>query len=312
MYIYIMSKKDYLKGDLPNDINIRAEIDAELDNFDMKNEDETYGDKIFSTNDFEKKIKKFNPNQLTQDGFIAIIASRRTGKSCLCESLIHEYRKKHKVDAVFLYSKTGAGFYQIPQSFRFRSLDTLHELINTQIKVKKFNQKQKSDKSKISSKVIVIIDDMIDGSNGLRNSKLLTKLSTMGRHIAYKKEHNDLEGNGIMTILISQIYTGLNPTMRQNCDWVFFSKTANREQRRRFVEENLTLNTGKNGLKEAYNLFDVVNNEDYRFLAINTTHSNKYDYDDYVYTYKAKINLPKEKWSGNADDWKNNKINIEW
>ncbi len=153
---------------------------------------------------------------------------------------------------------------------------------------------------------------MIDGNGEMRKNKLLTKLSSMGRHIGFKKEHNDLKDNGIMVILISQIFTGLNPTMRRNCDYVFFTKIPSRNERKAIVEEYLTLKTGRTGLREAYNVYDMVNEHDYQFLCICANKSNKYDYKDYVHTYIAKPNLPREKWSGTAEDWKNNEILIRW
>ncbi len=269
-------------------------------------------ERLLSTGEISKSINLFNCCDIPQDAFISVIAPRRSGKSTLVESMIHEYRKKHKVDAVFLFSKTDAGFYQIPKQYRFRTLEPLNEIIDLQLKVKRFNQKQRKDKDKISSKVIVILDDMIDGNGTMRKNKLLTKLSSMGRHIGFKKEHNDLKDNGIMVILISQIFTGLNPTMRRNCDYVFFTKIPSRNERKAIVEEYLTLKTGRTGLREAYNVYDMVNLNDYQFLCICANKSNKYDYKDYVHTYIAKPNLPREKWSGTAEDWKNNEILIRW
>lgn len=277
----------------------------------MKN-NEKVEDRLLTTEQISSMVKVFNPADLTQDSFIYVCAPRRSGKSTLVEDIIHNYRKKHKVDAVFLFSKSQAGFYQIPSAYRFRSLDNLQNLIDIQIRVKKYNQKQKKDSDKVSSKVIVILDDMLDGSKSMRSNKLLTKLSTMGRHIAYKKEHNDLKDNGIMVICISQDFIGINPTIRRNIDWCFATKIPDRNQRKALVEQYLCLKTGRNGLKEAYSCFDIVNEKDFQFLCINSTNSNRYEYDDYVYKYVAKDKLPEEKWSGSEQDWKNNFIEIVW
>ena len=292
--------KNYLADDTPVS-NLRAKLNSDK----MK-------DRLMTTDEIHTTLKPFNCCDIPQDAFISVIAPRRSGKSTLVESIIHEYRKKHKVDAVFLFSKTDAGFYQIPKQYRFRTLEPLNDIINVQLKVKRFNQKQRKDSDKISSKVIVILDDMIDGNGEMRKNKLLTKLSSMGRHIGYKKEHNDLKNNGIMVILISQIFTGLNPTMRRNCDYVFFTKIPSRVERKAIVEEYLTLKTGRNGLRESYNVYDVVNKNDYQFLCICANKSNKYEYCNYVSTYIANPTLPKERWSGTAEDWKNNEILIRW
>ena len=292
--------KNYLADDTPVS-NPRANLNSKK-----------MEERLATTDEIYPTLSSLKCCDIPQDAFISVIAPRRSGKSTLVESLIHEYRKKHKVDAVFLFSKTDAGFYQIPKQYRFRTLEPLNEIIDLQIKVKRFNQKQRKESDKISSKVIVILDDMIDGNGEMRKNKLLTKLSSMGRHIGYKKEHNDMKNNGIMVILISQIFTGLNPTMRRNCDYVFFTKIPSRIERKAIVEEYLTLKTGRFGLREAYNVYDAVNKNDYQFLCICANKSNKYKYCDYVSTYIANTKLPKEKWSGTAEDWKNNEILIRW
>lgn len=292
--------KNYLADDTPVS-NTRANISGKK-----------MEERLMNTSEISSSLKPFNCCDIPQDAFISVIAPRRSGKSTLVESMIHDFRKRHKVDAVFLFSKTDAGFYQIPKQYRFRTLDPLQDIIDLQIKVKRFNQKQRKEKDKISSKVIVILDDMIDGNGEMRKNKLLTKLSSMGRHIGFKPEHNDMKDNGIMVILISQIFTGLNPTMRRNCDYVFFTKIPSRIERKAIVEEYLTLKTGRFGLREAYNVYDVVNQHNYQFLCICANKSNKYEYCDYVSTYIAKPKLPKERWSGTAEDWKNNEILIRW
>ena len=292
--------KNYLADDTPVS-NPRANLNSKK-----------MEERLATTDEIYPTLSSLKCCDIPQDAFISVIAPRRSGKSTLVESLIHEYRKKHKVDAVFLFSKTDAGFYQIPKQYRFRTLEPLNEIIDLQIKVKRFNQKQRKESDKISSKVIVILDDMIDGNGEMRKNKLLTKLSSMGRHIGYKKEHNDMKNNGIMVILISQIFTGLNPTMRRNCDYVFFTKIPSRIERKAIVEEYLTLKTGRFGLREAYNVYDAVNKNDYQFLCICANKSNKYNYCDYVSTYIANTKLPKGKWSGTAEDWKNNEILIRW
>jgi len=269
-------------------------------------------DRCLTTQQIDGMVKEFNPADLTNDAFVYVCAPRRSGKSTLVEDIIHNYRKKNKIDACFLFSKSNAGFYQIPKQYRFRNLDHLQSIIDIQLRVKKHNQKQKKKSDKVSSKVIVILDDMLDGNKSMRKNKLLSKLSTMGRHIAYKKEHNDLEGNGIMCICISQDFVGIPPVIRRNIDWAFATKVPDRNQRKAFVEQYLCLKTGRNGLKEAYNAFDVTNLKDFNFICVNSTCSNRYEYSDYVYKYVAKPKLPKEKWVGTAQQWRDNEIEIVW
>ena len=144
--------KNYLADDTPVS-NPRANLNSKK-----------MEERLATTDEIYPTLSSLKCCDIPQDAFISVIAPRRSGKSTLVESLIHEYRKKHKVDAVFLFSKTDAGFYQIPKQYRFRTLEPLNEIIDLQIKVKRFNQKQRKESDKISSKVIVILDDMIDGN----------------------------------------------------------------------------------------------------------------------------------------------------
>ena len=85
--------KNYLADDTPVS-NLRAKLNSDK----MK-------DRLMTTDEIHTTLKPFNCCDIPQDAFISVIAPRRSGKSTLVESIIHEYRKKHKVDAVFLFSK---------------------------------------------------------------------------------------------------------------------------------------------------------------------------------------------------------------
>tara|TARA_R100001440_G_scaffold75043_2_gene101320 strand:+ start:7684 stop:8559 length:876 start_codon:yes stop_codon:yes gene_type:complete len=252
--------------------------------------------KILTTDELSSSLTRFDPTTLSPNSMILAVASRRSGKTTLVESMIHEYRKKNKVDLVLLYSKSNAGFPQIPQKYRFRTLNTLPQLVDTQLKIKKANTKRKN--VFVKSNVIVIIDDFIDGSKtDVKSSDLLVKLSTMGRHLS----HND--NSNMMVIMLSQIMTAIPPVVRRNMDYIITFKIASRIERKSITEEFLTLKSGRGGLSEAYNLFDVVNTDDFLALVINGTKSNKYRYSDYVFKYIANPKLPKEKWSGTNTDF---------
>jgi len=252
--------------------------------------------KILQTAEISSQLNTFDPTTLPPEGMVAVVSPRRCGKSVLVADLIHNYRKKHKVDIVVLISKSNAGFPQIPSLHRFRSLKPLEQLVQTQLRVKKANMKRK--KSFIKSNVIVIIDDFIDkANNDVRSSNLLIKLSTMGRHLSHDAHSN------MMVFFLSQQLTAIPPVMRRNMDYVITFKISSRIERKLLTEEWLCLKSGRHGLREAYNVFDIVNEQDFQALVINTTCSNKYTYKDYVYKYKASPDLPEEHWSGTKEDW---------
>tara|TARA_R110000824_G_scaffold25810_4_gene89415 strand:+ start:568 stop:1485 length:918 start_codon:yes stop_codon:yes gene_type:complete len=305
-----MSKKDFMKGDVIDDVNERTEINSKKIFRDT--------DIQLTTDEIDGTLKRFKPaEQLQPDSFVCVIQGRRGGKTTLIKSMISEYTDKHEVDLVALYSKTDADFYdEIPSLYRFKTLNTLDQLIKTQVKVKKFNQSKKKDKDKARSRVIVIIDDFLTGESGkdsLRGSSTLTRLSSSGRHLSSKTAHNGLKGNGIMVIIITQTITSIPPTIRQNSDFIIFSKTPSRLCRKSIIDQFLSLKSNRKKIGESFNVYDCVNKGDFRFLVVNGTASNKYTYSDYIFWYTADMNRKPKRWVGDDEMWENNKINImDW
>lgn len=285
--------------------NLRSKIRAGLEEREL--EDDSTSDVAVLPNISKSDYKSFDPNIVPKNAFIITIASRRSGKSHLITHFLEEYTKKNKVDAVFLFTKTNAGFDGIPATYRYKDLDILPSIIDTQLKVKKHNMKAKK-KDKIKSNIIIILDDMV-GSGGMsadmRSNKLLNKLATNGRHLS------DGDNSNMMVILISQIFTGIGPQIRLNTDFLFTTKLQARRERENIVNSFLSLNSGRKALAESYDVFDnIVNKEDFNFIAIHTTHQNKKKFNDYIYNFKAPGKLLNKKLTGNDDDWKYNKKEV--
>lgn len=254
-------------------------------------------------------LPNFDVNKIHKNSTMIVIASRRSGKSHLITHLLEEYSKKNKLDGVFLFSKTLAGFEGIPSSYRYRNLDILPSIIETQMKVKKHNLKAKP-KEIVKSNIVLILDDMI-GSGGrgqeMRVNPILNKLFVNGRHLSHKENSN------ILTILISQVYTAISPQIRLNTDYLFSAGLQSRFEREKIVNGFLSLNSGRTGLRESYEIFDsVVNHDNFNFIAINTTHQNKKKFSDYVSNFRAPAQLQNKKLTGNAEDWKYNKQEVVW
>ena len=257
----------------------------------------------------ENNLHNFDVNKVHKNATMIVIASRRSGKSHLITHFLEEYSKKNKLDAVFLFSKTLAGFEGIPSAYRYKNLDILESIIETQMKVKKHNLKAKK-KDIVKSNLVLILDDMV-GSGGrgqeMRVNPILNKLFTNGRHLSHKDNSN------IMTILISQVYTAISPQIRLNTDYLFSASLQSRFEREKIVNGFLSLNSGRHGLRESYEIFDsVVNHDNFNFIAINTTHQNKKKFSDYVFNFKAPPQLQNKRLTGNAEDWKYNKQEVVW
>eukprot|EP00943_MAST-04B_sp_MAST-4B-sp1_P003806 g3806.t1 len=254
------------------------------------------------------QVGTFDINTVPRNAFILTIASRRSGKSHLITHFLEQYTKKNKTDGIFLFTKTNSGFPGIPSVYRYKTLDVLEDLIETQIKVKKHNLKAKK-KDKVHSNIIIILDDMV-GQGGMsaemRRNPLLNKLAVNGRHLSS-------DTSNMMVILISQIFVGISPQIRLNTDFLFTTKLAARRERENIVNSFLSLNSGRKGLAESYEIFDrTVNKEDFNFIAIHTTKQNKKKFSDYVFSFKAPKTLENRKLTGDEEDWKAHREEVYW
>lgn len=277
------------------------------------NEKRRHVNDMISTSDLPEinsvsNIGDFDIMSVPRNAFILTIASRRSGKSFLLQHFLEQYTKKNKTDAIFLFTKTNAGFEGIPSAYRYKTLDVLEDIIETQIKVKKYNLKAKK-KDMVYSNIIILLDDMV-GSGGMgadmRRNPILNKLAVNGRHLSSPTSN-------MMVCLISQIFVGISPQIRLNTDFLFTTKLAARKERENIVNSFLSLNSGRKGLAESYEIFDsVVNKEDFNFIAIHTTKQNKKKFSDYVYSFKAPKKLENRKLIGDDSDWKAHRDEVYW
>ena len=306
-------QKRYITPQQPS--TTRARIDAMLEEANL--EEESGEKNIVEKIEGVKKnpelfdvgqIKTFDPTTIHKNAFILMIASRRSGKTHLIQHILEEYSKKNKIDAVFLFTKTNAGFENsIPQTYRFRSLDRLQEIIDMQIKVKKHNRKAKK-KDRVKSNIVVLLDDFL-GSGGLRGdmrtNSLLNKLAVNGRHASFGDDSN------LMVIMLSQIFVGVSPQIRLNADYIFTTKLSSRKERENIATGFLSLNSGVKGLHQSYSVFDsVVNENDFQFLCIDCSQQNKKKFSDFVYKIKAPAKLKDIHLVGDDDDWRHNTLDI--
>jgi len=255
---------------------------------------ETDGEK-YTFND----LKKFDIDNLVPYGFtMTLLASRGGGKTHLTQHLVSEIHKKRKYTAAFLFSNTAlvqqGSYPYIPTINKFDTLDLLPEVINRQKEVIEYNKKTKNKKKKRST-ILIILDDIISG-NQVRKNKQITDLFILGRH--YRDKHGSL----IDTIILSQHFSGLTPTQRNNNDYILTSRVDGYSDRKAIVESYLTVN---NSRKNAYEFLKSLNDTDFAFLMIWITKSNKKSILDFTYGFQAPAKL-KDFKIGNKKAWLNN------
>lgn len=230
----------------------------------------------------------FIPDSL--DGFsIMIVGQRNSGKTLLTTELCYKLKSKRKWIDSYLFSQTAfcqENYYNfIPKSHRFDSLnmEKLKELLEQQKSMKDDLIRKKIKKVK---RILIIFDDIIgDKDINIRNAPLVTQLFTTGRHY------------GIDMFILLQSAVGASPVQRKNTDVIFSFRATALNDRKRIVDDYLSLKNSRKDNTEAFELQKSIwEKEDYTTLAINRQEcANAKQMSDFVYYYKA---------SGNAKNLK--------
>jgi hypothetical protein len=249
-------------------------------------------------------IKSFDVSSLPDGFFAAVVAPRRSGKSEQIQSLLEDIKQTDKkFDTVFLFSRTNAGFEnQIPPNYRFRDLKHLSYICNKQLEIKNYNKKTRDKKNRIKSRVLLVLDDMIaeeKGENSLKHNQVIRTLAVNGRHLG-----DNVPGNGISVIIITQSIKAIPKTVRQQFDVVFTGRITSRIERQTIVEEFSTLKSDREGIKTAYNLFDAITlSEPFRFMVCSNHIPNKRCCGDYISFIDASYPVSQTHMCGEKIDW---------
>ena len=280
-------QSEYVEEDLAEDIKLDL---SEDDDDDMK---------------LDSGIKEFDVESLPLGFFMIVVAPRRSGKSEKIQSLLNEiYKSKiQRFDYVFLFSATDAGFEdQIPATYRFRDLAHLPYVANKQAEVKAWNMKQKDKKKRVKSRVLIVLDDMIGdttGKNSLKHNDVIRKLAVNGRHLS-----DNVEGNGISVIVITQAAKSIPKTIRMQTDVVMVGRISNRIERQTIIEEFCTLKSDKVGMKRAYDLFDNITlSNPFRFICISNHTPNKRKDSDFISYMDGTYPTVQKRLFGDKYDW---------
>lgn len=235
-------------------------------------------------------INELDVNTLPESFFISIIASRRSGKSVLIQSLLGEIQQtKKRFDTVLLFSSTDAGFEDIEEHYRFKDLAYLDTILEKMKQIKEVNKSL--EKNYIKARICVILDDMAfnnSGNDSLRYNKTLIELALNGRHL--NNPEKNLK-NGISVILISQTLKSINKSIRLNCDIIMTNLMTNMIERNDLLNEYFYIKSDRKSINIGKSLYDeIVRSKEYRFLVIERYKSIKRELEDYISYYDAKIN----------------------
>lgn len=253
----------------------------------------------------EQRFKFFDVKTVPDSFFAIICAPRRNGKSEMLQSMLEDFRKckDRKFSHIFLFSQTGAGYKdQIPPSYRFQDLRHVPEICSQQLQVKRFNEKAKRKEQRVTSRTLLVLDDMIGeekGPDSLRNSGIIRKLAVGGRHLG-----DNVPGNGISVIILTQSMKAIPKVVRQNADFCACGKLASRVERETYVYEQLALRSDRDGIKQAYAVFDgITYSAPYRFIICCNWIQTRMTHEHYVSFYNATYPVKQHHMFGDINDW---------
>ena len=234
-------------------------------------------------------LEEFDFTILPEGFFMIVYGARRTGKTHVVEFGIEQI--KDRFDFAYLFSNTAelhknskefTNFDCIREEAKFKGFeeDKLVRIFERQKTVLMHNNDCKYKRDKKPNKTLLIFDDFVH-EKAIRYSKVFTELPILGRHCE------------ISVICLSQGYSavgsgGLNKATRENADLVmtFLPRNVNN------VEKIAEWYLAKEKLENMWFIKSVCK-EEYRVLAIDLTHPNETEYEDFCYKLTAPPEVPK-------------------
>ena len=230
------------------------------------------------------EIKDFRADKLPSSPFLIFLGKRRSGKSVLAEYLSLQLVNETRVDLVFLFSKTDAGFETLvkDKKCRFTDIDNLPIIVDNFKLMNEYNKIAKKSKQ-IRLSCLCIIDDFAIEMK-TKGFNILETLSVNGRHCAYPPLN-------LTFMILAQSLTKIPRVVRLNCDVIFLNQIASMREMEMVTDENLfLLDSSRNGKKEGRELYHrLVQSEDFMFIAVCNFEQNCCKFGDYIYKYKARL-----------------------
>ena len=236
--------------------------------------------------------------------YISVIGSRRSGKSFLVNWMLQQFQQsKRAFTHIFLISPTDSGFEGIPKKFRFKTIETAHNIIATQRKIKAHNKKMNLARDRVRSRICVVIDDCacMSGADSLRNSKILEQMALNGRHEGHPIDPEP--GNGISWFILSQSLTRISRAIRLNQDCFIFNNIASAKEAEMILDECFFINTRRDMKRDARDLYEtLVASKDFRFLCVCNYVQNKREHHDFIRVVDAEEEKDFQLFGTKSDD----------
>jgi len=260
-------------------------------------------------------FKDLTEEDVPSNPFIFISSPRRAGKSEITLHMLRQFHAKKRFTHYALVSQTLSGYEGvIPYTYQFENMEYVGQIISRMQDVAEYNatvkEKNQPKEHYINCSFLLILDDVIGDPADIRKlGGYLQKIAVNGRHIM-REDPNPKNEFGV--ILISQKVTVIPPVIRQNADIICSARLASRIERQTFIENFLTLTSGREGLIEARRVFDSITLNEYTFICVLAYKSIRVNHQAYVRTLKADITQKTERLFGTERDWLKRKPRISF
>ena len=227
-------------------------------------------------------LKKWSGMKNLKDKFFSMIcfASRRSGKSELVKYIYQKLNFGEEYDHVIVISECND------------TIDFFSEFVHGNLFIREFDGEVVSNTILVSRnneaegtklKFLVIIDDVV--GNTIKHSEWMSKLYATGRH------------DNISCILICQKLTLINTTVRNNSDVIFIGQAKSGNERDSIIKNMLHGVATRQQIRDlAYSSKDefyedllIQNTTNHNFIVLDYISTTSNDFDDVVYSIKAKI-----------------------
>jgi len=174
-------------------------------------------------------IPEYNLKEITEikGGVIAMVAPTSSGKTYLLRDLLANTHKNY--DQFFIFSGTAT----LQKDYDFFPRNNIYKNYD-EAKMKEIWDTNYDKKPEDRENILIILDDIIADPEFIKG-KMLNKMAISSRHIA------------ITVIILVQYLTSLKPIVRQNLRLIIAFETDSYKERKKFVEEFLSLTNSRVG-----------------------------------------------------------------
>ncbi len=233
---------------------------------------------------------KFDPSTLPGDKILVFIGKRGSGKTKLMKSVLAQMTHIFHSGIVFSETEDGNGAWgkHVPGLYIYSDYNTkaLDAFIQRQRRITRENHtrfqqmyhRKPNDEETYRLRAppaFVVFEDCFSDKTRINRDKMVSYLFKNGRHF------------NICAFLTVQWLLDLNPSMREQIDYCFFTKTMQRSVKAKLYEHYFSFYPTQRAFERHFNKFT----ENYGSMVLKTV-GTSYEINKNVFWYRAKLDVP--------------------